>query len=221
MSKQKTFNGFPLFNMEIDENDNNEGMNFISLVKKPATEKPFFKFKKDKKTEEIKFAVSDEEKKLLTGVVMLADTPIYRKDEDGKEFFVQFERDAVEQMAFRYMKNQFTKRVNLEHNDENQVEGVFLVESYIFDEERGVKIPDFIGDVKPGSWIATFKVENPEVWERVKKGEFEGFSLEGNFGLNMAFTEKKEDNKLKNSILDENLTSTEIYNDIIKAVYNA
>lgn len=219
MKKQKTYNGKPLFEMEIDEEDNAEGMNFISLVKRPATERPFFKFKKVKK--DMQFAITNEEKQLLTGVVMLADTPIYRKDENGEEFYVTFTKDIIEKMAFRYMKNQFSQNVNLEHDPGREVEGVFLVESYLFDEDRGVKIPDFIGDVKPGSWIATFKVDNAEVWERVKKGEFEGFSLEGNFGLSMAFKEKEVDNNLKNRILDENLSNNEIYNDIVKAVYNA
>jgi predicted glutamine amidotransferase len=219
--KQKTFQGKPLYNMEIDEEKGFEGMDMISLVKNPATEKPFFKFKKEEKEKEFSFAVASEDKQLLTGVVMLADTPIYRRAENGEEFFVQFPKPIVEKMAFKYMKDQFTKNVNLEHSENAQVEGVYLVESYLFDEERGIKIPEFIGEVPPGSWIATFKVDNPEVWEKVKKGEFEGFSLEGDFDTNMAFTEIKPDNKFKSLILDENSTENEIYNAIIKEVSNA
>jgi len=204
--------------MEIDEQS--EGMNFISLVKNPATKRPFFTFKKQEK-KKVKFSVTNEEKQLLTGVVMLADTPIYRKDQNGEEFFVQFPKEVVEEMAFKYMENKFSDRVNIEHDQNEEVDGVFLVESYLFDEERGIKLPEFLGEVKPGSWVATFKVNNPEIWSRVKKGEFEGFSLEGEFGLKMAFNEKHFDNSLKNSILDPNLSSNQIYNEIIKAVSNA
>lgn len=210
--------------MEIDEEK--EGMDFIALVKNPATKQPFFKFKEDKKEVKktsLNFGVADEERKLLTGVVMLADTPIYRS-QDGEEFYVQFTRDMVEKMAFKYMRNQFIDNVNLEHNPNKEVNGVYLVETYIFDESRGVKIPDYLGDITPGSWVATFKIDNDEVWNKVKSNEFSGFSLEGNFGLSLSFNEKKEiteKNCLILNLENENLTNTEKYNIILNAIKSA
>jgi len=219
MKKQKTHEGLPLYNISVD-NKEGDGMDYISLVKNPATEQPFFKFKKqEKKNKELVFA-TDDEKQLVTGVVMLADTPIYRRGEEGEEFYAQFPKEVVEKMSFKYMKNKFTDRVNLEHNRADSVEGAYLVESFLFDKERGIKIPEFIGEVPEGSWIATFKIEDEEVWKKVKSGEFSGFSLEADLGLEMAFGKKDFTNSLKNSILDKNLSVQDKYNKIVKAVSN-
>lgn len=223
--EKKTHEGLPLFEMVIDEEEGAEGMNFISLVKEPATERPFFRFNLNKKKKRVQkekdfqFGISDEEKQLVTGVVMLAETPIFR-DMNGEKFYIVFRKAQVEEMSFKYMKDQFGKRVNLDHDENRQVEGVYLVESYLFDKDRGSKVPEFIGDVPDGSWIATFKIENEEVWKKVKAGEFEGFSLEGDFGLQVAFGKNDLSNSLKNSILDENLSSREKYNALTKAIRN-
>ncbi len=221
--KKPLHNGLPIFDMVIDEKEGNEGMNFISLVKTPATERNFFLFnltgkKKRREVEkEFQFGISDEEKQLVTGVVMLADTPIFR-DMGGEKFYIQFTKENIEEMSFKYMKDQFGKRVNLEHDDDRKVNDVYLVESYLFDKQRGAKIPDFIGEIPEGSWIATFKIENEEVWKKVKAGEFEGFSLEGEFGLKVSFS---KNDSLKSSILDKNLSDREKYNAITKAARNA
>lgn len=219
-------NGLPLFDMVINEEEGKEGMNFISLVKEPATEKNFFMFnllggnKKRKAVEkEYQFGIADEEKQLVTGVVMLADTPIFRKM-NGEKFYINFTKEIIEEMSFKYMKDQFGKRVNLDHDQDDQVKDVYIVESYLFDKDRGAKIPDFIGEIPGGSWIATFKVENKEVWDRVKAGEFKGFSLEGDFGLKVSF-DKDLDDALKSGILDKNLSSKEKYNLITQASRNA
>lgn len=222
--EKPTHEGLPLFDMVINEEEGKEGMNFISLVKEPATERSFFMFNLNKKKKrkavanEFQFGISNEDKQLVTGVVMLADTPIFRNMNDEK-FYIQFTKEIVEEMSFKYMKDQFGKRVNLDHDKE--VKGIFLVESYIFDKDRGAKVPDFIGEVPDGSWIATFKIENDEVWARVKAGEFEGFSLEGDFGLKVAFGKKDFDDTLKNSILDKNLSVQDKYNALTQAVRNA
>jgi len=222
-----THEGLPLFNMELDETAE-AGMDFIALVKSPATKQPFFAFNEDEKKKELKdnsfkFGVSNEEKQLITGVVMLADTPIYRQmDED--EFYVTFTPDIIEKMAFKYMKNQFTKNVNIEHDENKQVGGVYLVESYLFDETRGVKIPEYLGEITNGSWIATFKIDNKEVWQKIKNNDFSGFSLEGNFGLSLSFNDNKEiieKNSLLLKLSNDNLTTNQKYNLILNAVKGA
>ncbi len=218
-----TYKGLPLFDMVINEEEGKEGMNFISLVKEPATEKNFFMFnlfgKKRKEVEkEFNFGIADEEKQLVTGVVMLADTPILR-NMNGEKFYINFTKEIIEEMSFKYMKDQFGKRVNLDHDQDDQVQGVYLVETYLFDKSRGAKIPDYIGEIPEGSWIATFKIENEDVWKRVKAGEFEGFSLEGEFGLKVSF-KKDLDDSLISGILDKNLSAKEKYNLLTKAARN-
>jgi hypothetical protein len=46
-------------------------------------------------------------------------------------------------------------------------------------------------DLPPGSWVATYYVDNDEVWEKIKSGEYNGFSLEG------YFIEKYEDDMIE------------------------
>ena len=210
--------GLPLYNMELDETAA-AGMDFIALVKSPATKQPFFAFNEDEKKKELKdnsfkFGVSNEEKQLITGVVMLADTPIYRQMNE-EEFYVTFTPEIIEKMAFKYMKNQYTKNVNIEHNEDEKIGGVYLVESYLFDETRGVKIPEYLGEITNGSWIATFKIDNKEVWQKIKNNDFSGFSLEGNFGLSLSFNDNKEiieKNSLLLKLSNDNLTTNQKYN---------
>jgi hypothetical protein len=38
-------------------------------------------------------------------------------------------------------------------------------------------------DLPLGTWFMTMKINNDDVWEKVKQGEFNGFSLEALFKL--------------------------------------
>ncbi len=186
--------GLPIFEIEFDEDVFTQGVNFISLVKSPATESNFFKFSKhdDKKQLnklEFKFAVEDEAERLITGVIMLADKPIKRivqgkTPEEDEAFYIRFGPKVVKEMAFKYMEDQFGKNVNIEHDPTNRASEVAIVETWIFDEARGMNKPDYI-EATPGSWLGTMRVKNDEVWADIMAGKIEGFSLEGDFGLSL------------------------------------
>ncbi len=47
-------------------------------------------------------------------------------------------------------------------------------------------------DLPIGTWFVSMKVRNPEVWERVKKGELKGFSVSGFFEEIEKFYKEKE-----------------------------
>lgn len=145
----------------------------VSLVDDPATQSNFMLFSKDREIE--KFSVQDEEKHLISGVLMLCDTPIYRRQGDF-EFYVMFDRETLEGMAKRMLENGFQNNVNLMHNGV-LVEGVSLVEIYIKDSAKGIS-PNFVEDVPDGTLMGTYKVENEEIWSAVKSGDFKGFSIE-------------------------------------------
>ena len=36
-------------------------------------------------------------------------------------------------------------------------------------------------DLPVGTWFVKMRVDNQKVWERIKKGELRGFSVEGSF----------------------------------------
>ena len=168
-----------LYDIYIDPTDFETGMDAISLVADPAVEVDFLKFGKDKPMS-LNFA--DEERHIITGVAILADTPIYRIAPDGTEYYVRFTKDCIRQLVEKYFKFGLTNSVNIEHKDNQFVDGVTMLESYIIDKERGI-CPNEFASAPDGSWVVSYKVNNLDVWDKIKTGEVMGFSIQGIFHL--------------------------------------
>jgi hypothetical protein len=168
----------PIYQLEIsdDLNDSSE-VDFVALVDKPAIERNFLRFNQANK---YNFAIQSEERRIVSGALMLADTPIYRNDVNG-EYYVTFTPGTIEKIAQKFFKKGYQSNVNLMHDGSQEVEGVTMFESWIKDSSRGVAPMKGFEDSPEGSWFGSFKVENDDVWERVKSGEFKGFSVEGIF----------------------------------------
>jgi len=164
---------FPLIDMTIDEHEET-GVEFISFVDTPAIEREWMAFNK---TPRLKFAVKSEEKRIVSGPVMVANLPIYRYDEHNGEYYVKFSSDSIQRIVERFFKNGLTSNVNLDHSE--VVEGVYMIESFIIDDRK--KTPEGFSELPKGSWFGSFKVENDDVWKQVKDGTFRGFSIEGMF----------------------------------------
>lgn len=136
--------------------------------------------RKLKQIDKQNFAVQDEEERIISGPLMLADTPIYRNDSNG-EYYVVFDKDTIKQIAQKFFKKGYQKNVNLMHDDGRVVSGLTMFESWITDEKRGIKPMNGFTDVPEGSWFGSFKVDNDEVWQMIKDGKVKGFSVEGVF----------------------------------------
>lgn len=169
----RTINGLPCYIAEITNLE--EGILDISLVDDPATRQDFVLFSQDK----MNFSVQNEEKRIISGVVMSADVPIYRKSPSAGEYYIIFTRDTIELMVEKMSLEGKLNNITLNHNGE-LVEGVTLVELFIKDSSKGLN-PTYLQDVTEGSLIASYKVENEEIWNLIKAGEFRGFSLSGLF----------------------------------------
>lgn len=171
-----------LFKIIINDEDLT-GMDAISLVEQPAVEYSFLKF-----NEEV-FQAFDDVEHIITGVVALADKPIYRYSHEMGSYYVIFEKDTIKKMVEKYSKSGLFNSINLNHDD-IPVEGVYLIESYIKDSERGI-VPKEFADIPDGSWLCSFKVENDELWkELTTKNTLNGFSLQGVFQLEECLTQK-------------------------------
>ncbi len=168
----------PVYLMTIDEVD--EGVSYVALVESPAIERPFQAFSKEK----MRFTETGE-KRVLTGPLMLADTPIIRRDKTRGEYFVIFQRETIRKMVQKYFKQGNQHNVNAEHSTE--LDGVYMFESYLIDRDRGINPPKGYEDAKNGSWFGSFKVDNDKVWE--DREQFTGFSIEGYFGMQPTDTE--------------------------------
>lgn len=164
----------PIYKAMITSEDT--GMYCISLVDEPAVEKDWLYFKDEKKP--MKFSVQDEDKRIIRGLVMECDKPIYRRNGDY-EYYILFDEPTIRLMAQKYLKDGFQESVDTMHNDKLE-EGVELVQWFISDKEHGIN-PEGFEDVNDHSLFAEFKVTNDDIWDNVKSGTYKGFSLAGVF----------------------------------------
>ena len=169
-----TIDNIPVFSATIADDDC--GMYRVSLVDFPAVESDFQKFAAVKRTKQM-YAVSDEERHLVRGVLMRADYPIYRCD--SREYYIIYKPETIRQMAEKYLAEGRCNDVNLMHQG-SDVEGVNLVQYFI--KGDGVQVDGF-EDIADGSLFAEYHITNEEIWNAVKDGTYRGFSLEGLFGL--------------------------------------
>lgn len=169
------YKGKPIYKAALTEDQDETGMYFISLVDDPAVECDFLAFDK---VQNLNFKVENEEKRIVTGLVMPADRPILRQDFDGL-YYILYDKDTIIAMAERFLAMGLANNVDTMHNFEVE-DGVFLREMYIKDSERGIS-PKGFEDIEEGSLFATYHILNDEVWDKVKKGEFKGYSLAGIF----------------------------------------
>lgn len=175
MAKTSTIDGIPVFEALLS--DEECGMIRISLVDDPAVMSGWQKFKKAPQM----YAVQNEEQRLVRGVVMRADFPIYRIDNKGGEYYIIYRADTIREMAEKYLAESRQNNVDTMH-DGNEVDGVEMVQFFIKDSAKGIN-PEGFDDIADGSLFAEFHVTNDDVWEEIKKGTFRGFSLEGVFGF--------------------------------------
>lgn len=167
----------PVYKAELI--DDGTGMTCISLVDRPAVEKDFLALAEQ--AAPVQFAVADEDRQLVWGVVARADFPIYRRDETFGEYYVTYSAEVIRKMAEKYLAEGRQNEVDLQH-DGKMVEGVQLVQFVIKDTARGV-VPSGFDDVADGSLFAEFHVTDPDIWAAVKDGTYNGFSLEGLFNF--------------------------------------
>ena len=126
------------------------------------------------------FAIQDEEKRIVTGAAMIADLPIYRRDDIRGEYYVVFDKESIFKIAKKWARSNQYNSVNAHHKTPI-ADGVSLFESYIIDRQRGVMPPMGFEDVADGSWFVSYLIDNEDIWSKVKSGEFKGFSVEGVF----------------------------------------
>lgn len=171
----------PLYNITPDMTDENQGMFLVSLVEEPAVEIDFLAFAK----ENLLFAVQDTEKHIVTGVSILADTPIYRRNKNG-EFYVQFRKEDIPAIVEKFMQRGLSNFINIQH-DETTLSNTdaVLVESYFVNKERGI-VPNEFVNVTDGSWITSYKILNEDIWQQIKSGDLKGFSIEISSELELA-----------------------------------
>lgn len=137
----------------------------------------------DNKPVQQSFAIQDEEKRIISGPLMIANQRIYRNDPELGEYEVYFSPETIKKIAIKLAKKGFHNNVNLMHSPELKIPGVTLFEIFQSDKSRGIMPMKGFEDLADGSLFGSMYVENDVAWQYVKDGLIKGFSVEGNFGM--------------------------------------
>lgn len=168
-----------IIELVLDEENNEIGIEAISVVENPAIEEDFIALSNDI----IELKEVDKEKKLLLGALLIPNKPIYRRSGDD-EYYVFFSKDTVLKASQMYLMNGNQSKATLEHS--HDINGLTLVESWIVEDEVHDKSRKYGMNVPVGTWMGAVKVNNDEVWnDFVKTGKVKGFSIEGYFADKM------------------------------------
>jgi hypothetical protein len=151
-------------------------VDFIGLVDRPAIEKNFQAFK----DMPAKFIV-DDDLRIISGPAMICDMPLYRNDKQLGEYYVVFDKQAIQATVEKFSAKGYFQNFNLFHDKQQQASDVTIFNSFITNSTLGIHPPEAFKDVAEGSWFISAKVNNEDVWQRVKSGEIKGFSVEGVF----------------------------------------
>lgn len=151
------------------------------------------------------FKIVDEEKRIISGPLMVANQKIYRYDPELGEYDVFFSPETIKQIAIKMAKRGYHQNVNLMHSGDLKLDGVTLFEVFQSDKERGIQPMKGYEDLPDGSLFGSMYVENDNAWDIIKKGLVKGFSVEGNFAhrqMNFAETQLQQVIDILNSIND-------------------
>lgn len=187
----------------IDDDSQELAIDAISLVASPAIEQDFVYFGKEKNN--LTFAKVDEEKRMLVSPALIPNKQIFRYNPNtDSEYYVYFSPETVRKAAELYLKHNNHHKATYEHQD--RVSGVLTVESWI--KEGDMDKSKLYGyDLPNGTWFVKMKINNDELWNKIKDGELKGLSIEG------YFTDKMEKMSEK-APTDEEILSA--LNEIIK-----
>ena len=188
-----------LLDIDIDQED--LGLTAIALVDDPAVKRDFLCFNE---VEPVTLKLgSDDTRHIITGVVCLANTKIYRNSETFGEHYVIFPKETIEKMMVKFSKDGKSNLVNLQHDDKQYIDSAIMFESYIKDSERGI-VPLEFKDIPDGSWIVSYKILDDGLWNEIVTGnKLNGYSLEGDFVYKQSFSNQEPEPQSYDEFIEE------------------
>jgi hypothetical protein len=112
---------------------------------------------------------------------MIPNKMMARKDfATNNIYFVYFSEETIEKLQRKFMRNKLLDAANVEHKNEF-IEDVTVVESWIVEDATFDKQKKYGFDNPIGTWMIIMKINNDEIWDKVKSGDLKGFSVQGYF----------------------------------------
>ena len=172
--EQKTTN---IVELVISEDSEELAIDAISLVSAPAIEQDFVYFNKEKNN--LTFAKVDEDKRELISPALIPNKQIFRYNPNtDNDYYVYFSKKTVKEAAYLYLKHNNHHKATYQHQD--RVSGVLTVESWIKEGDQD-KSNLYGFDLPVGTWFVKMKIQNEELWKKIKEGEIRCLSIEGYF----------------------------------------
>jgi hypothetical protein len=160
--------------LDIDEENIQDGIDAISLVKFPAIEENWVALNEHK----VELKTIDEDKRIVIGLALIPEKDIYRRNGDY-EYNIRFSKETVRKASELYFKKLKNNNATLEHQE--KTDGVTTIESWIVENPKIDKSALYNLNATDGSWVVVMKIYNDEVWKEVKNGTYKGLSIEGYF----------------------------------------
>lgn len=119
----------------------------------------------------------DDEKRVIYSVAMRPNVLIPRKNINGEPAMVFYTEQTVRDLQQNFFKNNSHNGATINH-DKKVRNDMYCFESWIVEDPEKDKAT-FLGmSVEKGDWVLGQKVDNDEVWQKVKNKELTGFSIE-------------------------------------------
>lgn len=183
----------------------------ISMVTEPAIEVDYVALEKQ---DEVEVKLSSDERHICYGPALIPNKDIYRNNGE-QEFYINFTEDSIVKMSQEFMKDYRQHEVNLQHEDE--VEDVFVCESWIVEDPYKDKANALGFNIEKGTWMIAMKVNNDEVWEKVKNGELKGFSVESAISLE-DFSKQNDNNMIETNDMKYWTKFKEVLSEVFSSV---
>lgn len=196
----------PVYNCIIDENlDDQTGVYAISFVDQPANEVEFVALREQTQPLQLN---RDEQKQILTGVVLKPDQLIYRNSPQTGEHYIRFSAEQIEKIAQKMMRSGIALHTTT-HQHHQALEGNYLTEMWIVEDPQRDKSRALgFSDLPQGTLMCSYKITDRNYWEeQVMAGHVRGFSLEGLFNQQIAMS-KQTSNNSKNKTMNRKPRTT-------------
>ena len=170
----------PLYDITLE--DFEQGMYKISLVDKPAIEENFIYFSK----QSIEMFANDEKREVV-GPIMIPNKQILRQSAENGFYYVRFTEETIREIMYNYSKKGLFNEFGIQH--ENDTTDVVMLEIWMKESDND-KSKDYGFELPNGTVFVKAKIESDELFNAIKDGEINGFSIE--IAANITPTNKEE-----------------------------
>lgn len=190
---------------ELKYTKGEEGVFRMSTVESPATKTTLVMFDDEQKL--LQFA--DDEKKVIYSVAMRPNMLIPRKDINGEPAMVFYTEETVNDLQQNFFKNNSHNGATINHDGETRSD-MYAFESWIVSDPEKDKATSLGLDVKKGDWVLAQKIDNDSVWQDIKSGKLQGFSIEAYLepvliNKEIEMTKEEVDARIKRVMMESNL----------------